>query len=87
MNKETKDMIAIIAACVMILFGIGLTTASFIVGKGKVDDSVLWVLGQALTYSGSIFGVSIYFRQKGEQITKEIQEKINSITNSDEKDK
>ena len=32
----------------------------------KVDDSVLWILGQSLLFSGSIFGVGLYVNARGE---------------------
>lgn len=61
MTKERKSTIAVISACVMLAFGILLTTIGFFVSPlGEVSDSVLWILGQALIYAGSIFGIATY---------------------------
>ena len=61
MTKERKSTIAVISACVMLVFGILLTTIGFFVSPlGEVSDSVLWILGQALIYAGSIFGIATY---------------------------
>ena len=61
MTKERKSTIAVISACVMLVFGILLTSIGFFVNPlGEVSDSVLWILGQALIYAGSIFGIATY---------------------------
>lgn len=61
MTKDTKDSIAVISACVMLIFGITLTAIGFALDPaGEVSDSVLWILGQALIYAGSIFGIATY---------------------------
>lgn len=61
MTKERKDTIAVTSAVVMLAFGILLTTIGFFVNPlGEVSDSVLWILGQALIYAGSIFGIATY---------------------------
>lgn len=61
MTKERKSTIAVVSACVMLAFGILLTTIGFFVNPlGEVSDSVLWILGQALIYAGSIFGIATY---------------------------
>ena len=61
MKKDTKESLAVISACVMLLFGITLTAIGFWLDpRGEISDSVLWVLGQSLIYGGSIFGVVAY---------------------------
>ena len=61
MTKERRSTIAVITAIVMLTFGILLTTIGFFVAPlGEVSDSVLWILGQALIYAGSIFGIATY---------------------------
>ena len=63
MTKEHKENLAVVTACVMLLFGIILTAAGFVIDPtGEVHDSVLWILGQSLVYAGSIFGVAAYMR-------------------------
>lgn len=61
MTKETKDNIAVVSACVMLVFGLTLTAIGFTLDpSGEVHDSVLWILGQCLIYAGSIFGIATY---------------------------
>lgn len=63
--KETKDALSVITAVAMLGFGVLLTAAGFIVSPlGQIDDSVLWVLGQCLLYSGSIFGIGLYAKRR-----------------------
>lgn len=45
----------------MLSFGMIFTGIGFFVQPlGEVSDSVLWILGQALIYAGSIFGIATY---------------------------
>lgn len=74
MTKDTKDNIAVISACVMLVFGLTLTAIGFALDPtGEVHDSVLWILGQCLIYAGSIFGIAYY--TKG-QINKQLDERL-----------
>ena len=58
---DVKSKIAYITAIVAFIAGWGLTIAGFIVPPvGAVTDSVLWILGQALVYAASVFGVGMY---------------------------
>ena len=57
---DVKTKIAYVTAVVAFCIGWGLTIAGFIIGAGVISDSVLWVLGQALIYSASVFGVGLY---------------------------
>ena len=66
MEKKWKDLdiknrIAYLTALAAFVAGWGLTIAGFIVPPvGVVADSVLWILGQALVYAASVFGVGMY---------------------------
>lgn len=58
---DARTRIAYITAIIAFIIGWGLTIAGFIVPPlGAVSDSVLWVLGQALVYAASVFGVGMY---------------------------
>ena len=59
-SLEIKTKIAYITAIVAFTIGWGLAIAGFVIGAGVVSDSVLWILGQALIYSASVFGVGLY---------------------------
>lgn len=65
MKNKTKEVIQYTCAVGMLIFGVGLTIASFCTSPaGSVDESVLWVLGQSLIYSGGIFGVTLYINNE-----------------------
>ena len=58
---DVKSKIAYTTALIAFIVGWGLTIAGFIVPPlGAVSDSVLWILGQALVYAASVFGVGMY---------------------------
>lgn len=74
MERRKKDNIVTWSAVGMLIFGAGLTTAGFCISPvGEVHDSVLWILGQCLIYSGSVFGILHYSKQK----LNEIEDKVN----------
>lgn len=57
-----KQKVAMISGIVAFILGWGLTIAGFITPPlGDIADSVLWVLGQALVYTGSVLGLTQYF--------------------------
>ena len=61
MTKPHKENLAVITACIMLSFGMVLTAIGFFIEPtGEIHDSVLWVLGQSLIYTGSIFGLATY---------------------------
>ena len=65
MTKETRTDIEIYSAIAMLVAGVSLATAGFIVPPtGEISDSVLLLFAQCLIYAGSIFGVSIYIHTK-----------------------
>lgn len=60
-SLDIKTKIAYITAIISFVIGWGLTIAGFVVPPlGAVSDSVLWILGQALIYAASVFGVGLY---------------------------
>lgn len=72
-----KEKIAIITACAAFVIGWGLSICGFIVPPlGEVADSVLWILGQALIYSASVFGVTSYFSAESARLRTELDERI-----------
>ena len=59
---DIKQRTAYVTAILAFIFGWGLTIAGFIVEpKGEIAGSVLAVLGEAMVYAASVFGVSMYF--------------------------
>lgn len=79
-----KEKLSYVFASVALGFGILLTFLGFLVDPmGVVDDSVLWVLGQTLIYSGSIVGISMHYKQElnnfKDDIHKLLKEKSDSF--------
>jgi hypothetical protein len=57
-----KQKVAMLSGIVAFFLGWGLTIAGFCIPPiGEIADSVLWVLGQALIYTGSVLGLTQYF--------------------------
>lgn len=60
-DLDLRTRIAYTTAIAAFVIGWGLTIAAFFVTPiGIVSDSVLWVLGQALTYAAAVLGVGMY---------------------------
>ena len=79
MKKETKDDIQVCSAIFMLISGVAMSVAGFIVPPlGEISNSVLYFCAQCLIYAGSIFGVGIYVRSKFDEINKEISTKLNN---------
>lgn len=69
-QRERHDRINVSVALISLFLGWSLTIAAFIIEpQGEVHDSVLWILGQSLTFAGSLLGAKSYidFRTAQEQ--------------------
>ena len=65
MRSKVKEIIHYICAVSMLIFGCSVSLMGFCASPyGEVSDSVLWILGQSLIYSGSVFGVSLYVKSE-----------------------
>ena len=74
MTKETRTDVQIYSAIAMLLAGVALATAGFVVPPtGEISDSVLLYFAQCLIYAGSIFGVSIYIHTKFAELKSAIE--------------
>ena len=75
-KQKTAYITAIIAFCI----GWGLTIAGFCVPpKGEVSGSVLAVLGEAMVYAASVFGVTMYFGHEMEKFKRDTRRYINRL--------
>ena len=74
---SNKDWIQYGSAIAMITSGIILAFLSFFKNDGDIAQGVLWYVAQALTYAGSIFGVSVYFRTKLGDLRSNLHKEIN----------
>ena len=68
MANDKKEKAAYWTAIIAFIIGWGLTIAGFIVDPlGEVSRSVLAILGEAMVYAASVFGVTLYFRNQMEK--------------------
>ena len=78
MTKEDRTKYQVYSALAMLLAGVSLSVAGFLVPPvGEISDSVLWFFAQCLIYAGSIFGVSIYVQSKFTELNEEMSNRKN----------
>lgn len=64
-KMDVKQKAAYVTAIAAFVMGWGLTIAGFCVPPtGEVSGSVLAILGQAMLYAASVFGVTMYFNNQ-----------------------
>lgn len=65
MTHQVKDNVQVITAVIVLLGGFSLAVAGFVTPpQGQIHESVLTILAECMIYSGSIFGVTIYFNRR-----------------------
>ena len=72
-----KDKLAILSACCAFCLGWILTAIAAFVPLLLSEQAILWILGQAMTYSAAVFGVSMYFNAEARQMKKDMQNFFN----------
>lgn len=76
MKRETREDIQVWTAVGMLIAGVSLSVAGFLVEPlGIIHDSVLWFFAQCLVYAGSIFGVYIYVNGRVHNALKDFTER------------
>ena len=82
MTREHRVNIQYISAVGMLISGVALSIAGFVVPPlGEISDSVLWFAAQTMIYAGSVFGVSVYVNDKFRSIT----DKLNKDNDAESK--
>jgi hypothetical protein len=71
-----KEKLAIISACLAFIAGWTLTGIAAFVPLLLSEQSILFILGQAMTYSAAVFGVSMYFNAESVKMKREINRHI-----------
>lgn len=67
-----KEKLAIGSACVAFALGWMITGLAAFVQLLISEQGVLWILGQSLVYTASVFGVSAYFRSEAVQLRRDV---------------
>lgn len=71
-DLNIKERLAIISACIAFVCGWVLTGIAAFLPLLLSEQSILWILGQAMTYAAAVFGVSMYFNAEARQIKADI---------------
>ena len=75
-DLNIKEKLAIISACAAFTIGWGLVICAAFVPIVLSEQGVLWILGQALIYSASVFGLGMYFKAESVQMKHDINRHI-----------
>ena len=82
-NKWTdlgiKDKLAIGSACVAFALGWIITGLAAFIPLLISEQGVLWILGQSLVYTASVFGVSLYFKSEAIQLRHDIDKHLEHV--------
>ena len=83
-TKDRKQKAAYATAIVAFIVGWGLTIAGFLVPPlGEVSGSVLAILGEAMVYAASVFGVTLYFNHQMERFRIDAKRYIDKTENQE----
>ena len=79
-DLNIKDRLAILSAFIAFILGWCMSIAGFWIPPiGEVADSILWILGQALLYAASVFGVSAYFMSETVQLRRDMDRHLEAM--------
>ena len=79
---DTKQRTAYWTAIIAFICGWGLTIAGFIVPPtGDVSGSVLAVLGEAMVYTASVLGITLYFSNEMLKFKRDTRKYLNDREN------
>ena len=76
-DLSIKEKLAVGSACLAFIAGWALTLCAAFVPILLSEQGVLWILGQSLIYSASVFGVSMYFKAEAVQMKNDMQRYFN----------
>ena len=71
-----KEKLAMISACAAFCMGWTLTALASFVPLLISEQGILWILGQSLIYSASVFGISAYFKSETVQLRKDMDKHL-----------
>lgn len=80
-DSKTKEKINYGLAAFMMIFGVGLTIAGFIVPPlGEISAGVLTALGESLTFGGALMGISLHYSNELTTFKRQIEKEIEQGT-------
>ena len=83
-DLNIKEKLAITSACVAFVCGWTLTGIAAFVPLLLSEQSILFILGQAMTYSAAVFGVAAYFNAESRHLKREIRGYMRRMKDDDE---
>lgn len=72
-DLNIKEKLAIISACAAFCMGWVLTSIAAFMPLLLSEQAILWILGQAMTYSAAVFGVSMYFNAEARAMKNDLK--------------
>ena len=75
-DLNIKDRLAIVSACIAFTVGWTLTALAAFVPLLLSEQGILWILGQSLVYSASVFGLGMYFKSETVQMKHDVDRHI-----------
>ena len=78
-DLNIKEKLSIASACIAFIIGWGLVICAAFVPILLSEQGVLFILGQALIYSASVFGVALYFKAESVQMRADINRHIRQM--------
>lgn len=76
-DLDIKTKLSLISAGVAFCLGWILTCIAAFVPLLLTEQAILWILGQSMTYSGAVFGVSLYFTAESRQMKRDLRAYFN----------
>lgn len=87
-KMDIKQKTAYVTAIIAFALGWFLVIAGFYMPpQGEVADSVLWILGQALIYTASVLGVTMYFNSQMEKFRHDTRSYIRHLEREKDEEK
>lgn len=84
-NNQSKEIAAHIAAGLLLFFGMIMVVCGFITPpSGEVHDSILWIFGQTLVFSGAVLGISLHVDNSIKSIEAKLEKKMNQRIRDEE---
>ena len=84
-NNQSKEIAAHVCAGLLLLFGMIMVVCGFITPpSGEVHDSILWIFGQTLVFSGAVLGISLHVDNSIKSIEAKLEEKMNKRIRDEE---
>lgn len=80
-NANRVEIIKLIMAVAIVIFGCMMITAGFCVPPlGVIDNSVLVAFGEILTFAGAVLGINYTYQFKVKQLEDKINKKDNGAS-------